>query len=735
MREREEPGFDAPSPLRHPAGAAAPGPGPPEVVLLRALPRPLLPVSLGRRGRATALAVAVGVVAGLAAAALAAGLGATTRLLIGRFADLGGPEVVRFEWALLALPALGGLVSGIVVQILARVGPGHGTDQMVHAFHYRDGDLPLRGPTVRAAASTVVIGAGGSAGPEGPIAGLGAAIGSAAGRALGLTPRERRQLLVAGCAAGVGAIFHCPLGGALFAASILYRRPEFEGGALVPAFVASAVGYATFTAFVGFGSHMLRDADRLAFGGALELPAYVVLGAACGATAVLFTALFHRTEQAFARMGPLPVWLRPALGGLLTGLVACALPQVMDGQYRTIQNALDGSLFAGPVGGARGPLLWAAILFLVVLAKCVATSFTVGSGAAGGILGPSLFLGGIVGAALGQLFDAVTPGGLGEPLRQALVPVGMAGVLAAGMRTPIAAIVMVVEMTGSYGLVVPLMVATVTAYLVGGRRAALVAGQVPGPADSPTHAGDLLVGLLERIRVRDAMQAVWPAVAERSAPLARVIASLPEGEAPVVAVVEQDRLVGVIAVAELRHLGDAADLGPLAIAEDAMTERFERVRPGDTLYDALAAIGRSGAEAVPVVGARDGAFLGMVTRRIVHAQVVARLREVREDLLREHAGLAAIEEESQLVHLMSGIPGAEAGRIERIPVDPELVGRSLREADFRRRHGAVVLAVVTGDRRTQCPPDPARPLRADDRLVVLLQHDEAEGAEPEGGAG
>ncbi|MDX1649428.1 MAG: chloride channel protein, partial [Myxococcota bacterium] len=680
-----------------------------------------LPLWGGRRGRATALAALAGVVAGLAAAALDAGLAATTRLLIGRFATLGGPEVGRVEPALLLLPALGGLVSGLVIQGIARLRAGHGTDQMVEAFHRADGVLPLRGPALRAAASTVVIGAGGSAGPEGPIAGLGAAIGSALGRTLGLTPAERRRLLVAGCAAGVGAIFHCPLGGALFAASVLYRRPEFEGGALVPAFVASAVGYATFTAFVGFGTHLLRDADRLAFGGVAELPAYALLGVACGLTAILFTAVFRRTEHAFARPGAVPLWLRPAVGGLLTGLVACALPQVMDGHYRTIQNALDGSLFAGPVGGDRGPLLWAAILALLVLAKCVATSFTVGSGAAGGILGPSLFLGGVVGAALGQLFDAVVPGGLGEPLRQALVPVGMAGVLAAGMRVPIASIVMVVEMTGSYGLVVPLMVASVTAYLVGGRRAALVAGQVPGPSDSPTHAGDLLVGLLERFHVRDVMQGVWPAVVERAAPLSRVVASLPAGEAPQAAVVEDGRLVGVIAVAELRHLVDAAELGGLAIAEDAMSRRFERVRPGDTLYEALAAIGRSGAEAVPVVGARDGAFLGMLTRATLHQVVLERLHEVRQDLLREHAGFAAIEEESQLVHLLAGMPASEAGRIERIGVDPELVGRSLREADFRRRRGAVVLAVVTADHRTLCPPDPARPLRADDRLVVLVQ--------------
>jgi CIC family chloride channel protein len=145
-----------------------------------------------------------------------------------------------------------------------------------------------------------VIACGGSAGPEGPIAGLGAAIGSSLGRAFQLTPRARRVLLVAGCAAGVGAIFRCPLGGAMFASSILYRRPEFEGSALVAAFVASAVGYATFSSFTGFGGFLLADADRLAFASALELPVYVALGLACGGTSIVLSILLKRTEAAFA---------------------------------------------------------------------------------------------------------------------------------------------------------------------------------------------------------------------------------------------------------------------------------------------------------------------------------------------------------------------------------------------------------------------------------------------------
>jgi chloride channel protein, CIC family len=687
--------------------------------------------SFGRWSRAILLASVVGVLAGLAAALLEAALHEGTLRLIGRFAELGGPEILRFRTELLWLPALGGLTSGVVVQLLARQPGGHhGTDQLVRAFHQGDGVMALPGPAVRATAAVGVISCGGSAGPEGPIAALGAALGSRLGGALRLSARERRVLLLSGCAAGVGAIFHCPLGGALFATSILYRRPEFEGSALVSAFIASAVGYATFMSFHGFGTHLLTDADQLVFASPVEIPVYVVLGLLCGATAILFAATFRAIESAFRRMERTPIWIRPALGGLLTGALACALPQVMDGEYRMIQNALDGSLFAGADGAGRSWLAWAALLGLIVVAKCVATGFTVGSGAAGGVLGPSLFLGGAVGAFLGALLQGGIPGALPEGVRMALVPVGMAGVLAAFMRTPIAAIVMVVEMTGSFGLIVPLMVATMTAYLVGGRHGGLMDAQLMSSADSPAHAGDLLVGLLERVRVGEVMQGVWPAVAERRTPLARVLASLAPGEPPTAVVLDRGRPVGVISFAELRHLlEDEEALAPVAIAADVMTTRFEVLDPEDTLYDALAVFEGARLDAVPVVDGASGAFRGVLTRGAVHAVVVDRLTRVREDLLHEHAGLAAIEEQAQLVHLLSGLPSPEAGRMLRIGVEPELVGRSLREVDFRRTRGAVVLGIQTGDHRFICPPDPARPLRADDQQLVLTAADPTAGAE------
>ncbi len=670
---------------------------------------------LDRFGGTLVLAVGAGVLAGLAAVALRSALHAASAALVGRFADPGAAEFLAFRPELLLLPALGGLASGVFVQGLLRLPPAHGTNQLVLAFHRRDGVLPLGPPAARAAACVGVIASGGSAGPEGPIAGLGAAIGSTLGRFFELTPRARRTLLVAGCAAGVGAIFRCPLGGALFACSVLYRRPELEASALVAAFIASAVGYATFSSFIGFGGFLLADADQLAFQSALELPVYVVLGVTCGAAAIVFARLVKATESRFAGLSRVPLWLRPALGGLAAGALACALPQVMDVEYRVIQNALDGSFFAGT---GRSWNTWALVLAAIVLGKALATAFTVGSGAAGGVLGPSLWIGGAVGAWLGAFGEALVPGLMPEALRSALIPVGMGGVLAAALRTPIAAIVMVMEMTGSYGLIVPLMIVCMSAYLVGAREG-LIEEQVPGASDSPAHAGDAVVGLLERVRVQEAMRGVWPAVVERSTPLARVVAALPPGEAPLAVVVERGRAVGVIAVAELSSILGSEELPAVVIAADVMSAPSAVLAPDETLYEALSRLERSGADALPVLDPRDGSFLGVLTRAAVHERVVGHLAHVREQLLREHTGLAAFEEQSQLMSLLSGLPSPQAGTIVRVPVEAELVGRSLREVDFRRTRGGVVLAIQCADRSIISPPDPARALRADDRLVVL----------------
>jgi CIC family chloride channel protein len=523
------------------------------------------------------LSVAVGVLAGGAAAAMEWALHHLIPHLVGRFTHLGGPRLFDFQIGILLLPVLGGIASAVFVQLLCPPHDVSGAEAVVRAFHHGGGDLPLRIPALRTIANVAVIASGGSTGPEGPIAALGAAMGSTLAGANRMTARERRLFLLAGCAAGVSAMFQCPLGGALFATTINYREPENEDEALMPAIVASVMGYATCMALIGYEHPLLSGAGKLAFTQPIELLAYVLLALICTGVGIVF----HHSLR-FVASHPfglrLPRWLRPIVGGLGLGAIACAVPQVMDARYAFVQSTLDGTFLK-----LHSWVGWAGLFALIIVAKCYATAFTIGTGNAGGTLGPTVFMGGMAGALTGVLLEGLFPGMFPEGLRQALIPVGMAGLLAMTQRVPLAAAVMVLEITGSYGLIVPLIFVTVLAYVLG-RRWGLNHEQLGSPADSPAHAGRPILNLLETLQVADIM------ALECRVPAA----------------------------------------GPAAKAERGAPA----FHPADTILDALALLQRHGLDAAPVV--EHGECAGTLTREAIYKVVRDRYVEERTQFLAEH---------------------------------------------------------------------------------------------------
>jgi CIC family chloride channel protein len=680
-----------------------------------------------RWGRRLGLAIIVGMVAGAAALLLDQAIEFGSHRLIGRFAHFGGAEFFHFDWRILLLPAAGGLAAGLLVHFGAPRATGHGVDVLTRAFHRHLGHLPLRGPAVKGGGAAIVISAGGSAGPEGPIAALGAALASTIARLFPLTAQERRILMIAGCAAGIGAIFRCPLGGAMFATSILYSDPEFESDAIVPSFVASVIGYSTYMLVSGFEGPMLEGIEILHFVDASHLPWYAVLGALCGLTSILFFYCLRSVERGIVPRSRLPRWLLPALGGLGTGAIACLLPQVMDAQYVFIQNAVSGTML-----NAAGPdpnwTAWAALFGLVAIAKCVATALTVGSGAPGGVLGPSVFIGGAVGACLGAIGHALFPETFPPELRGALIAVGMAGVLAATMRIPLAAIVMTMEMTGSFGLIAPLMLACVVSYLVG-RRWGLNDEQVRTAADSPTHAADPIVHLLESWRVGQLMQRTWPMTVPPGASLDEIIAKVEPGTRPLVAVAENDDLKGVISGTDLGVVMGAGQAERLLIASDIMTTKLATLDEQEDVYSALTTFTRVEHEVLPVVShGRGGRWVGMLTRRRVVDRLHEELDRSHEAAFQEHLSLRAIREDLRLDQLVMRVPGKHSD-IQRLFVPIDAIGKSLRECDFRRKYNIQVIAIEESDGSYMCPPNPDRPLTTKERLLAVIWT--ARGAEGE----
>ncbi len=682
-----------------------------------------MPQPFGRWTWVFSLAALTGIVGGLAAAAMEWGLHEGMHRIVGPVAPIASAQIFRPSWRVLLSPAVGGAISAVAILLLCPKFVGHGTTVLTRAFHRHQGELELRGSSVKAAAAVVVISTGGSAGPEGPIAALGAAIGSTCGRLFRVSPRQRRILLLAGCAAGIGAIFRCPLGGALFAVGIPYSEPDYESDAIAPSLIASVTGYSTFMALWGHGVPLLPNTQSLTFASPWELLAFAVLGPLCGLVAIFFGSCFHLVERFVRWAHRLPGWLPPVLGGLGTGALACLLPQVMDARYQFIQGIMDVRFFGD---GVTNWWWWVGLFGAVTLAKCVATSLTVGSGAAGGVLGPSLFIGGATGAFLGALLEALWPGTFPEPLRQSLIPVGMGGILAASMRAPLAAIIMVAEMTASYGLIVPLMLVCVSAYVVG-RRWGLNPEQVPTAAQSPVHSADALVYFLESSRVDAYLESDWNQVVPPTAGLGEILRQIKPGEQATFAVIDADEnLLGIISLPDLDRVISDAMLSRVVIAHDIMNPPQAALYPDDDLYYALEMFRRQNHNVLPVVSRESPhQWLGMLTRHRVFDAVMHQVEVSREFIMREYAGLLAIDQEARLENLLTALAPAPTAHVKRLMVPLELIGQSIRQSQFRTRYGGQIVAIEEPDGTVQCPPDLDRPLETHHRLLAIVANQAA----------
>ena len=373
-------------------------------------------------------------------------------------------------WLIPVVTTLGGLIVGLLVEGYAPEAEGHGTDAVVRAFHRSDGVIRARVPPIKLLASAITIGSGGSAGREGPIALVAAGVGSWYATVTKREGRDRRLLMLAGMAAGLSAIFRSPIGTALMAIEVLYAEMEFEAGALLYALLASIVAYALNGFFDGWEPLFQLPGLIGRLPSALDYGWYVALGVLAGITATIVPLIFSRIRDLF-RASPVAPFLRPAVGGLLTGLMGIAIPPVLGGGYGWVQLAINGRITLGT-------------MLLLVLAKWVATSFSVASGGSGGVFAPSLYVGAMLGGAWAAFVHAPPA---------PFIIVGMAAVFSGAAHVPIATLMMVTEMTGGYTLLVPAALAVVISYLVQRRLSehlryrSLYEAQVASRADSPAH--------------------------------------------------------------------------------------------------------------------------------------------------------------------------------------------------------------------------------------------------------
>ena len=587
---------------------------------------------LGSTGKWFVLSAVIGVVAGLGgigfhvigACVQHFTLGSIAHLEVGEAAGEGSVfEPVEGEfrpWMLLVVMAAGGLASGLLVYTFAPEAEGHGTDAAIDAFHNKRGEIRGRIQLIKTIASAITLGTGGSAGREGPIAQIGAGFGSFLGGLLKLPARDRRIMLAAGMGAGVGAIFRAPLAGAVFAGEILYRDADIESDAIVPAAMASAISYSVFCLWLPpelrftplFGRHVFYDV-----GSPLELLPYGAMAIVLVIAGVLYIKTFYGIHALFKRL-PIVPHVRPMIGAVLAGLVGLGMffgfgenqdaLAVLGSGYGTLQKTMAGTVEVAV------PLLVA-----VALVKILTTSLTISSGGSGGVFGPSMVIGGCLGSALGQVFHVWWPELVRQP--QAFAIVGMAGFFSGCARAPLSTVLMVSEMTGGYGLLLPtLWVSTLTFLL--GRRWTLYVKQVPTRLDSPAHRGDFFVDVLEGILVEDVYRRDRPPrMIHEGEPLSGIVHALAESTQRYFPVVDAEgRMVGIFSADDVRsYLYDDA-IWRIANARDVMKSKVVTVRPDEDLNSALGKFTSLNVDELPVIDpAEQGRLLGMLRRKEVIA--------------------------------------------------------------------------------------------------------------------
>ena len=548
-----------------------------------------------------ALSVLIGVGAGLGAVAFRYMILGVTYVFTGhRDYSAAGHAVNPLApglgmWFVVLAPIVGGLIYGPLVARFAPEARGHGVPEVMLAVNRLGGRMRPQVPIVKSLASAICIGSGGSVGREGPIVQIGSALGSVVGQVVRVTETQLRLLVACGAAAGISATFNAPIAGVFFALELILRNFDTEsfGFVVVSSVAADAIGRAAF------GSHPFLALPAFDFSSPLELVLYAGLGALAAVVGVAFIRVLYAGEDLADRLWRGPSWLRPGAGGLLLGLLLLAVPQMYGVGYPVLERAVGGHYLV-------------LVLLGLLAAKVLATSLTMWIGGSGGVFAPSLFMGAMLGSAYGAVAHHMLPGLAAAAGAYGLV--GMGAVFAATARAPITALIIIFELTGDYRIILPLMFAIVVATALSNaltrdtiytqklRRRGIDIDQPRAPSR------------MAQIKVADAMGRA-PRPLNPDLPLHEMVARFAAERSDSLPVAERHgSLVGIVAASDVeRAISQGSSERTVAAT---LAREVPRLRPSDSLEDAVHALGVRDDEGVPVM-ADDDRLVGWLTHRRV----------------------------------------------------------------------------------------------------------------------
>jgi len=496
-------------------------------------------------------------------------------------------------WGVVLVPAAGGIVVGLLTYFLAREAKGHGVPEVMEAMAVQGGKIRARVVLVKAFASSICLGSGGSAGREGPIVQIGSAAGSTVARWFGLPTHMIKTLVGCGAAGGIAATFNTPIAGVIFAIEIILL--EFKTFSFVPLTVSAV--FATVISHHYMGLEPAFDVPNYQFVGGYELPFYLILGVLSGLIAIVIIRTLYWSEDFFDRLA-IPAYIKPAIGGLLIGGLGYFYPQIFGVGYDTVSRILNE--------GATLQLM-AALVLIKIIALCV----TLGSGGSGGVFAPSLFVGAALGGAFGYGAHYFFPTHTSSYGAYALV--GMAAVFSGTSRATFTAIIILFEMTRNYDIILPLMFACVisdflmwsihsdTIYTKKLRRRGIIIKQ------------DLEVDIMDDILVKNVMSAEVESVRTTQTFHYVINRTIHTGHKGFPIVDDQDRLCGVVSHVDVKR---ASVEGKLDATMDTLTDRPVIVSyPDENLGKVLSKFFTNRIVHIPVVHRKDQKkILGFLTR-------------------------------------------------------------------------------------------------------------------------
>ena len=499
------------------------------------------------------------------------------------------------------MPMLGGLIIGLARRYFPEAVAENGVDQVMEAVVLKNGKIRKRVLAVCALTSSITIGSGGSAGRVGPTVQICSVIGSVFGQMMKLSSERLRIMVGCGAAAGIAATFNAPLAGMIFVMEIILG--EFTISSLSPIIIASVMGTVTGRALEGNEMTFLTPVHEVV--NPSEIFFYLLLGILCGITAYLFTQCYYRSQKFFDEQVNISVILKPALGGLIVGLLALLTPQVRGNGFVEMEQVLNGNLFWG-------------MALALVFTKIIATAVTLGSGGIGGTFAPSLFIGAMVGATFVAAVHRILPDWTASSETYALV--GMAALASAVMQAPLTSILILFEMTKDYTIVLPSMVCCIVAtYTM--RRFTKNSIYVQSLLNRGINIQQgKAISILNAMFVRDVMTKEVVTIPEEMS-FKKILKIVSYSRHLYYPVVDQEGdMVGIISFTDIRDAAQEEGMEETAIARDLATSDVVTLKPNHNLNEALAKFSELDVEQIPVVKVGDSKqVIGLLRRSDVQA--------------------------------------------------------------------------------------------------------------------